>query len=108
MSSQVKVLKPSGLMDSSGGSELRREIIDALELGAKTILVNFQDVTFMDSSGLGTLVAALQRVRVDNAQLYLCSLNDQLKIILELTRLDQAFDIFSDQAAFEAAVASIN
>ncbi|OLP15781.1 sulfate transporter [Leptolyngbya sp. 'hensonii'] len=108
MSAQVKVLQPSGMMDTKGGIDLRHKIINLLESGTKTVLIDFEQVTFMDSSGLGALVASLQRVRADNARLYLCSLNTQVRMVMELTRLDQVFEMFPDRSAFEAAVAPIN
>jgi anti-anti-sigma regulatory factor len=51
------------------------------------------------------MVVTLQRVRSKGAKLYLCSLNDQIKIILELTKMDKVFDILPDRAAFDALIA---
>lgn len=51
----------------------------------------------MDSAGLGALVSILQRVRTKGANLYLCSLNEQVKMIMELTKMDKIFDIVSDR-----------
>ncbi len=48
----------------------------------------------MDSSGFGSLVTALKRVRECGKQLYLCSLNSQMRIVLELTGTDRVFTIF--------------
>ncbi len=56
------------------------------------------------SSGLGAMVVILQRVRSKGAKLYLCSLNDQIKITLKLTKMDKVFDILSDRAAFDALI----
>jgi anti-anti-sigma factor len=60
----------------------------------------------MDSSGLGALVAILQQVRKKEAHLYLCSINDQVQIILELTKMDKIFDVLTDRAAFDLAIQS--
>ncbi len=104
MTKSSKVLAPEGLIDSAGGTQLRREISDLLNLGVEAILIDFSNITFMDSSGLGALVATLQQVRKQEAQLYLCSLNDQVSIILELTKMDKIFDILPDRAAFDLAI----
>jgi anti-anti-sigma factor len=64
-----------------------------------------RNISFMDSSGLGSLVAILQRVRTKGSHLYLCSLNDQVKIIMELTKMDKVFTILPDRAAFDVAIA---
>jgi len=106
MSAALRVLEPTGLIDNAGGSELRREVADLLEAGIEVILLDLASITFMDSSGLGALVAILQRVRTKNAKLYLCSLNDQLQIIMELTKMDKVFDIYPDRSAFDLAMES--
>lgn len=106
MSKSSKVLEPSGLIDNEGGTQIRRDVSDLLELGIEAILIDCTNITFMDSSGLGALVATLHHVRKQEAQLYLCSLNDQVGIILELTKMDKIFDILPDRAAFDLAIQS--
>lgn len=51
----------------------------------------------MDSSGFGALVSVLKRVREHGKQLYLCNLNSQVRIVLELTGTEKVFKIFPDQ-----------
>jgi anti-anti-sigma factor len=46
------------------------------------VLIDFQDVTFMDSSGLGALVLALKTVRAAGGKLFICSVNEQIKCYL--------------------------
>jgi anti-anti-sigma factor len=104
MNESVSVFEPEGIIDSAGGGQLRQDVSDRLESGVETILLDLTNISFMDSSGLGAMVATLQRVRSRGAKLYLCSLNDQIKIILELTKMDKIFDILPDRAAFEAAI----
>ena len=106
MSKSSKVLEPTGLIDNAGGTQIRRDVSDLLNLGIEAILIDFSNITFMDSSGLGALVATLQQVRKQESQLYLCSLNDQVSIILELTKMDKIFDILPDRAAFDSTIQS--
>lgn len=106
MSSEIKVFRPSGVLDSLNGSELRREVNDAIASGARNILVNCQDVTFMDSSGLGALVMMLKNVREVEGKLALCCIIDQIQMVLELTSMDNVFQVFPDQEAFEKQLAS--
>ena len=101
MSSEIKVFRPSGILDSLNGAELRRGVNDAIASGARTILINCQDVTFMDSSGLGALVMILKSIRAVKGKLALCSIIDQIQILLELTSMDKVFQIFPNQEAFE-------
>jgi len=104
MSKSSRVLEPIGLIDNAGGTQLRREVSELIELGIEAILIDFTNITFMDSSGLGALVAILQRVRKNESELYLCSLNDQVQMIMELTKMDKVFNLLPDRAAFDMAI----
>ncbi len=106
MSSLVKIVHPSGILDGVSVNQLRREISDLVESGANIVLVDFQDVTFMNSSGLGALVSTLKVVRSAGAELFLCSLSDQVKIIFQLTKMDRVFKTFANRDEFEQKVAS--
>ena len=107
MSLVVKVVQPSGILEGTKAGPLRQEISDLIESGTELVLIDFKDVTFMDSSGLGALVLALKTVRAAGGKLYLCSINEQVKMLFELTSMDRVFEIFPDRSAFEDAVTSI-
>lgn len=104
MSKSSRVLEPVGLIDNAGGTQLRREVSDLLELGIKVISIDFTNINFMDSSGLGALVAILQQVRKNESELYLCSLNEQVQMIMELTKMDKVFNLLPDLAAIDTAI----
>ncbi len=106
MNSTVKIVQPSGILDGVSVNQLRREISDLVESGANIVLVDFQDVTFMNSSGLGALVSTLKVMRSAGAELFLCSLSDQVKIIFQLTKMDRVFKTFANRDEFEQKVAS--
>lgn len=88
------MLTPSGLINSDTGSDLRAKIISVLEKKPGDILIDCRNIEFMDSGGFGALVSALKRVREHGKQLYLCSLNSQLRMVLELTGTDRVFPVF--------------
>lgn len=104
MKASVRIVEPKGIIDSTGGNQIRQEVTDILEAGIENILIDLKNVSFMDSSGLGLMVATLQRVRTKKANLYLCSLHDQIRIIMELTKMDQVFAILPDLSAFNIAM----
>ena len=97
----TEILQFSGILDGTRTQELRDRINQAIERDAKTILVDLSDVTFMDSSGLGALVTALKAVRATGGKLCICSVNEQVKILFELTSMDRVFEIFRDQSDFQ-------
>jgi len=106
MSSTVKIIQPSGILDGANVNQLRREVSEIVEMGADIVLVDFQDVTFMNSSGLGALVSILKAVRSAGAELFICSLSEQVKMIFQLTKMDRVFKIFVNQDEFEQKVFS--
>ena len=106
MSSTVKIIQTSGILDGGNVNQLRREVSEIVEMGADIVLIDFQDVTFMNSSGLGALVSILKAVRSAGAELFICSLSEQVKMIFQLTKMDRVFKIFVNQDEFEQKVVS--
>src|SRR6478672_1160028 len=100
MSPVVKIIQPSGILDSTNAAPFRQQIIDLVEAGADLVLIDFQDVIFMDSSGLGALVLALKTVRSTGSKLLICSINEQVKMLFELTSMDRVFEIYENRDQF--------
>lgn len=101
MSLSITVIELSGILDGNRGNQLRREVSDTINGGTDVLLIDMKDVKFIDSSGLGSLVSSMQLARTANAQLYICSISDQVKMLFELTKLDRIFQIFIDQHDFK-------
>jgi anti-anti-sigma factor len=76
----------------------------ASENGVRTIILDFSNLEYMNSSGIGLLVTLLIRVQRQKQRLLACGLSEHYRQILELTRLDEAISIYSDEAAALAAV----
>ena len=102
MTKIFEVIQPKGILDSVNTNNLRRDILDTIDGEVKVILLDLQDITFMNSSGLGALVATLKAVKAEGAELALCSLSDQVRIIFELSRMERIFQVFEDVKEFEA------
>lgn len=104
---QVKIFQPSGSLDAENSQEFRQQITDVAQQGAKIVLVDLKNVSFMDSSGLGSLVLAFKTLRASNNKLVLCSINEQIRILFELTGMDKVFEIFADQEEFQKNLVSL-
>jgi anti-sigma B factor antagonist len=100
----MQVLEPAGILDSTKAEEFRQTVDQLLLDGAEVILIDLKDISFIDSSGLGTLVVLLKKVRGMDRKLCICSINDQVRMLFELTNMDQVFDIYRDRTAFEQEV----
>lgn len=87
----------------TGGSE--PPIMEAYaEAGdARSIILDFSQLDYMNSGGIGLLVTLLVRTQRAGQQLLAVGLSDHYKQILELTRLDEAISIHDDEAAALAA-----
>lgn len=103
MDTTLQVLTPTGILDGTKAEELRGQVDRALAAGAKLLLMDLKETTFVDSSGLGTLVSVLKKVRAQGCEMYVCSINPQVKMLFELTSMDRVFEIFEDRDAFEAS-----
>ncbi|MEO1401614.1 MAG: STAS domain-containing protein [Cyanobacteria bacterium J06635_1] len=95
------IIQPEGSVDINSSDALRREILDGVNQGSQTILIDCQDITFMDSSGLSAMVMALKLARDANIRLALCSVSEQASLLFRLTGMDKVFEIFEHRAAFE-------
>jgi anti-anti-sigma factor len=101
MTSVFQVIEPTGILDGTKTKDFHHQISKTIETGAQIVLIDFKNVTFMDSSGLGALVKALKTFNAASVQLFLCSINEQIRILFELTSMERYFSICSDREEFE-------
>lgn len=97
MNSIVQIIEPKGILDGTKTADFQYQIEQSIESGAHTILVDFSNVTFMDSSGLGALVKAWKAVDASGVEFFLCSINEQIKMLFELTSMDSYFSILKNR-----------
>ena len=89
------VLEVKGEVDLYTSPALRERIVELVEEGQIRVIVDLQEVGFLDSSGLGALVGALKRVNERGGRLMLvCPEGSPLKV-LTITGLDKIFPIHS-------------
>ncbi|MEM6836715.1 MAG: STAS domain-containing protein [Cyanobacteria bacterium P01_C01_bin.120] len=100
MEANIRILEPTGILDGTQAEAFREEVDAALEEGVETLLIDLEKITFVDSSGLGILVVVLKKVRASKKKMYVCSINDQVKMLFELTSMDRVFEVLPDRDAF--------
>ena len=83
----------------------KEEMITLVANGAKLIIVSFENVNYIDSSFLGSLVVALKYAIPRKVDIYLVSLKPDVKSLLTLIRMDKVFNIYND---FSEAMKVIN
>lgn len=93
------VVEVSGEVDMTNSPRLRETILELLGEGSETkLVINLEHVTYIDSSGVASLVEGLQAARKRKAQLSLACLNEGPRHVLELTRLLDIFAIYGTEA----------
>ncbi|MGG6270405.1 STAS domain-containing protein [Leptolyngbya sp. AN03gr2] len=103
MSQPVKVIKVCGILGHTQAKQFKQEILDLISTGTIEILIDFEQVIFMDSSGLGALVSSFKAVKAAQGILSLCAMKQEIRMLLELADVIQFFPIFADQAEFDRA-----
>lgn len=89
----VVVISVDGQLIVSNRHQLKEKVLEALEGGKSKFLIDFGQTGYIDSSGLGVLVSISKKIREAGGELRLAGLNDDLKMLFELTKLDTLFDI---------------
>jgi anti-sigma B factor antagonist len=87
------VLDVAGEVDVYSAPTLRDRIADLLESSEPSLLVNLSDVTFLDSTGIGTLVAGLNRAVQLGGTLVLVCDHERILKLFRITGLDAVFTI---------------
>lgn len=80
-----------------GNVELREQVNNALEAGARNILLNLAELSYLDSSGVGTLVSCFTTANRQGAKLKLVNLTKKMNELLAITKLITVFDCFEDE-----------
>ena len=95
----VTILDMNGAVRIGEGSVALREAIRGLaDAEKKKILLNLAGVKYIDSSGIGELIANYTTVSRQGGQLKLLNLTDKIQSLLVITKLLTVFDVFEDEA----------
>jgi len=96
----VAVIDVSGRITLGEGNVMLREVVrDLMDKGHKRIVLNLNEVNYVDSSGMGELVKTHATIRNRGGELKLANLNKRVNDLLQVTRLSSVFDIHPDEAA---------
>lgn len=102
------VVKLKCVGDMVGGPDatlLSEKIHELIKSGKNSILVDMEGAAWMNSSGLGILIAGLTTVRNSGGELKLLHLAQKIQELLRITKLDKVFEVYDDEGE---AIASFN
>ena len=102
----VAILKLSGkFLAGSDGPFLRQKIQDLLDTGSKKLVVDMEEVPYIDSTGLGFLARSHQAAEAVGVRIVLSAVNQHVRKVLDGVHLTQFFTIVEDEAAAVAKLA---
>ncbi len=83
-------------LDAGNSGDLKVAMAKILESSSK-LVIDFQRMQFIDSSGLGAILSFLRQVSAKGGDLKLCGMTKQVRAAFELVRMHRIFDIFEDR-----------
>jgi len=93
----VTVVEVEGELVVGNRQAFKDAVLESLDRGDRKFLIDFEDAGYVDSSGLGVLVSLSKKIREEGGDLRICGLNEDLRTLFELTKLDTLFDIAEDR-----------
>ena len=104
LSDDVYVISLAGEVDLYTAPEFKQQLLEVIGQGARTVIVDFTNTTFIDAPRLGVLVGGVKRLRSNDGQLSLICSDRNITKIFEITGLDRVFTIHPSR---DEAVATI-
>ena len=98
------VISLAGEVDLYTAPEFKQQLLEVIAQGAKHVIVDFSNTTFIDSTTLGVLVGGVKRLRTNEGQLTLVCTDRNITKIFEITGLDRVFSIFGSRDDAVAAI----
>ena len=92
------VISLTGEVDLYTAPEFKQQLLEVINQGAKEVVVDFSNTTFIDSTTLGVLVGGLKRLRPEGGQLSIACSDRNITKIFEITGLNRIFPIHADRA----------
>ncbi|MDH4199207.1 MAG: STAS domain-containing protein [Spirochaetia bacterium] len=93
-----KVIEVAGDVDLYNVSELKQAIFDLVEnTDTESIIIDMKDTSYLDSSGIGALVAGQKKIKLKGGKFALLNIKDEVLNVLKLATLDQFFTIYENE-----------
>lgn len=93
---RIEILELSGRFDAYTAPRVAEWLQKAATAKPARVVADLGEVNFMDSTAMAALVRGMKQCREQEGDLRLCSLQQPVRLIFELTRLDKAFEIYPD------------
>ena len=93
----VTVVEPRGEIDSRAAGQVKRTFTELIEGSRSKLLVDLTAVPYIDSTGLGVLVAAMKQARAAGGDVRLCGVQKEVLSILVITHLIKVIAVYASR-----------
>ena len=105
VSPNVSVVSLNGALNARSAEEAKQNFRNLVEEGITQVIVDLNEVPFIDSSGLAALVSGLKTLGGEASNLKLAAPQSQARLLFELTMFDRVFEIHD---TIDDAIKSLN
>jgi anti-anti-sigma factor len=103
--SKATIIKPNGSLTAMNSQDLQMELTQSLKQPhTESLLLDMENIDFLDSAGLMSLVRVLQLAIGLGKNFSLCALSPSVRIIFEVTQLEKSFTIFQDVKSYQSSL----
>ncbi|MED4400583.1 anti-sigma factor antagonist [Metabacillus fastidiosus] len=93
---ETAIVLVSGEIDAFTAPKLKEELLPLTEEQKMTLIVSLEDVSYIDSTGLGVFVGLFKQIKKNDGELKLVNLSERLRRLFEITGLNNIIDISSE------------
>jgi anti-sigma B factor antagonist len=95
--SDTKIIMLQGKLDTNSTPDVESEINSLLDSGANKLLINFEQLSYISSTGLRLLLATAKRLQSSEGDLRVCSLNEMATEVFELSGFTSIINVFASE-----------
>ena len=94
----VRTVRIAGNLDTQTSQGAQEQLMQLIDNGATKVLVDFEDLNYISSSGLRMLLVAAQQLADTSGQLRICSPNTMVREVFDTAGFSEIFSVYSSQA----------
>jgi anti-anti-sigma factor len=93
----VLVILAQGRLDSLSAKDFEEKVLQCIDSGEKSILLDFSMIDYISSAGLRVVLTSVKRQKEKDGKLAICGLSGSVKDIFRVSGFDTVVDIYTDQ-----------
>ncbi|MBC17334.1 Anti-sigma factor antagonist [Pseudodesulfovibrio profundus] len=93
----ITIITVNGNLDAEGTQDMEERVIGLLENGERSLLFDFSDLDYINSSGLRVLVLAYQRLKKNQGSVAICGIKDYIQEVFEVSGYDKIFPLYPNR-----------